>query len=76
MRHAGTAPHSRCGGRMIPRVRAWLDETHGAGFELASVDDTEGFGLSSMRARTRSLGGVFWVESQPAQGTSVEVVLP
>ena len=48
----------------------------GEGFDPSSVDDTEGFGLSSMRARTRALGGALWMDSSPAGGTTVEVVLP
>jgi signal transduction histidine kinase len=48
----------------------------GDGFDVAAVDDAAGFGLSSMRARTRSIGGVLWVDSRPAHGTTVEVVLP
>jgi signal transduction histidine kinase len=48
----------------------------GEGFDPTSVDDTQGFGLSTMRARARALGGVLSVESRPAFGTTVEVVLP
>jgi len=48
----------------------------GEGFDPASVDDAKGFGLSTMRARTRSLGGALWLESTPSGGTTVEVVLP
>src|ERR671930_520804 len=48
----------------------------GQGFDPTAVDDAGGFGLSTMRARARALGGVFSVESQPALGTTVEVVLP
>jgi signal transduction histidine kinase len=48
----------------------------GQGFDPTAVDDTRGFGLSTMRARARGLGGVLSVESRPARGTTVEVVLP
>jgi signal transduction histidine kinase len=48
----------------------------GEGFDPTSVDDTQGFGLSTMRARARALGGVLSVESRPASGTTVEVLLP
>jgi signal transduction histidine kinase len=48
----------------------------GQGFDVASVDDTRGFGLSTMRARTRALGGMLSVESKPGLGTTVEVALP
>jgi len=48
----------------------------GRGFDLTEVDDTAGFGLSTMRARVRSLGGELSVESRPAGGTTVQVDLP
>jgi signal transduction histidine kinase len=51
-------------------------EDDGRGFDPTAVDDTRGFGLSTMRARARALGGVLSVDSRPALGTTVEVVLP
>jgi signal transduction histidine kinase len=48
----------------------------GQGFDPTAVDDARGFGLSTMRARARALGGALSVESRPACGTTVEVVLP
>jgi PAS domain S-box-containing protein len=47
----------------------------GIGFDLAAVADQR-FGLKGIRERTRMLGGQCTVESQPGQGTRVEVVLP
>ena len=44
--------------------------------DRVGIDDTRGFGLSTMRARARALGGALSVESRPARGTTVEVVLP
>ncbi|MGW6914949.1 sensor histidine kinase [Kitasatospora sp. NPDC054939] len=35
-----------------------------------------GFGLPSMRARARALGGTFALESAPGQGTALAVLLP
>lgn len=35
-----------------------------------------GFGLPSMRARARALGGTFAVESAPGEGTALAVLLP
>ncbi|MFG3052828.1 sensor histidine kinase [Kitasatospora sp. NPDC048239] len=35
-----------------------------------------GFGLPSMRARARALGGTFTVESAPGEGTALAVLLP
>ncbi|MER7704441.1 sensor histidine kinase [Kitasatospora sp. NPDC097605] len=55
----------------------------GAGFEpsavggpQASADGDGGFGLPSMRARARALGGTFAVESAPGEGTALAVLLP
>ncbi|MFJ9454792.1 sensor histidine kinase [Kitasatospora sp. NPDC101447] len=52
----------------------------GAGFEPAAVAGRTGgdggFGLPSMRARARALGGTFTVESAPGEGTAVAVQLP
>ena len=48
----------------------------GQGFDPAEADDTSGYGLSTMRARVRSLGGEFGIESRPAGGTTVQVDLP
>jgi len=48
----------------------------GQGFDPTEVDDTAGYGLSTMRARVRSLGGEFSIESRPAVGTTVQVDLP
>jgi signal transduction histidine kinase len=48
----------------------------GQGFDPTEVDDTSGYGLSTMRARVRSLGGEFSIESRPAVGTTVQVDLP
>nr|BFD90157.1 sensor histidine kinase [Kitasatospora sp. Xyl93] len=52
----------------------------GAGFDPAAAAGRAGgdggFGLPSMRARARALGGGFTVESAPGQGTTVAVQLP
>ncbi|MER6364683.1 sensor histidine kinase [Kitasatospora sp. NPDC001527] len=55
----------------------------GAGFDPAAVrgpaaaaEGEGGFGLPSMRARARALGGTFAVESAPAEGTALAVLLP
>jgi glucose-6-phosphate-specific signal transduction histidine kinase len=39
-------------------------------------DYTYGIGLLSMRERAQELGGVFEIESQPGQGTTVRATLP
>ncbi|MFI6155295.1 sensor histidine kinase [Kitasatospora sp. NPDC051170] len=53
----------------------------GAGFDPAAVAGRTGggdggFGLPSMRARARALGGRFTVESAPGEGTALAVQLP
>ncbi len=46
----------------------------GGGFDPDTVD--QGFGLTSMRERAEAFGGVFRLESAPARGATVEVVVP
>jgi signal transduction histidine kinase len=48
----------------------------GGGFDPASVAGGPGFGLTSMRERAESLGGVFRAESAPGRGSVIEVTLP
>ncbi|GAA2803068.1 sensor histidine kinase [Kitasatospora sp. CM 4170] len=55
----------------------------GTGFDPAAVAAAAGtaggdggFGLPSMRARARALGGTFTVESAPGEGTALAVLLP
>jgi signal transduction histidine kinase len=48
----------------------------GIGFDPANVVDGEGFGLSTMRARTRDLGGELRITRRPEGGTQVEVLIP
>jgi signal transduction histidine kinase len=47
----------------------------GIGFDVSSLD-SEGIGLTSMRTRALGLGGEMTVESQPGQGTKIEVRVP
>ena len=50
---------------------------NGVGFDPAEVLEQarSGLGLSSMRERIETLGGLFFIRSS-AQGTSIEIVLP
>lgn len=51
----------------------------GEGFDPEAVDaggPYAGLGLLTMEERTRALGGVFSLKSQPGQGTAVEARLP
>jgi signal transduction histidine kinase len=55
----------------------WLRITDdGDGFDPSRPAPETGFGLTSMKERTESLGGEFRLSSEPGQGTSVEIVLP
>src|SRR5438094_10602752 len=53
-------------------------EDAGAGFDpdAAAPHDTGGFGLLSMAARARSLGGELLVTSRPGHGTCGRATLP
>lgn len=52
-------------------------EDNGTGFDQRAGDTlTAGFGLVSMRERAEALGGVFELQSQPGEGTRVEVRVP
>ena len=48
----------------------------GIGFDPAELMDGEGFGLTTMRARTHDLGGELEIRARPEGGTEVEVVIP
>jgi signal transduction histidine kinase len=55
----------------------WLRVTDdGEGFDPTDVRPGSGYGLTSMRERTETLGGQFTVSSVPGEGTCVEVQLP
>ena len=75
---ANTAKHS--GSRQVSlilrsdggRVRMRVSDS-GQGFDTAACRD--GFGLTSMRERARSVGGELRISSQPGAGSKVEVTL-
>jgi NarL family two-component system sensor histidine kinase LiaS len=48
----------------------------GVGFDPAELDEETGFGLSTMRARAREIGGQLRIGRQHDGGTEVEVVIP
>jgi signal transduction histidine kinase len=55
----------------------WLRITDdGVGFDVNGSRSESGYGLTSMRERTETLGGQFTVSSVPGEGTCVEVLLP
>jgi signal transduction histidine kinase len=51
-------------------------EDDGCGFDTRLAERSGGFGLLSMKERAASIGARFSVESSPARGTRVEVVVP
>ncbi|MBI3664863.1 MAG: histidine kinase, partial [Acidobacteria bacterium] len=52
-------------------------EDDGKGFDVrAPRPAQDGIGLTSIRQRVRSLGGVFQIESAPGEGTRLSVSLP
>ena len=71
-RHSGSRRASlilrRDGGRVRMQVR-----DSGDGFDTAACSD--GFGLTSMRERARSVGGELHVSSEPGAGSRVEAML-
>jgi signal transduction histidine kinase len=48
----------------------------GRGFDPAAPNPSEHFGLFSVAERIRSIGGHIRVESQPGQGTRIEIDTP
>jgi signal transduction histidine kinase len=52
-------------------------EDRGVGFDPAGVDsDASHLGLTSMHERVKALGGSLSVESQPQQGTRIQIKVP
>ncbi len=49
-------------------------QDNGCGFEIGN--NTTGFGLQGMKERTAALGGTFKIDSIPAQGCQINVVIP
>ncbi len=64
------------------RVTAHVDHTEfvveddGTGFDPFRSAPTDGFGLGTMRERTESVGGRFFVDSRPGRGTRIVAILP
>lgn len=48
----------------------------GGGFDPTQVDSAAHVGLEGMRERVEILGGTFWLQTAPGQGTVVRVSLP
>ena len=56
-------------------VRLRIEDT-GDGFDLKEAKGKGGLGLISMEERVRLVGGKFTINSQPGEGTAVEVFVP
>ena len=48
----------------------------GRGFDVGSLADTGGMGMSTMRQRAEHVGGTLSIQSSPGQGTRVRASLP
>ena len=48
----------------------------GVGFDPIELEDEPGFGLGTMRARARAIGGELRIGRRPEGGTEVEVTIP
>lgn len=58
-------------GRVMVTVR-----DDGQGFMPDAANGSHGLGLGLMRERASELGGEFWVESRPGDGTCVRIAIP
>jgi PAS domain S-box-containing protein len=61
---------------MADRVVRLEVRDNGQGFDLEAFKDRTGIGLASMQERAESLGGQLLIDSNPGQGTCVEVLVP
>ena len=73
-RHAGSTSLAVSLECDLQRVELWVKDD-GVGFDT-SADYPGHLGLSSMRERAHSLGGVLEIDSQPEHGTRVRAVFP
>ncbi len=66
----------------LKRMEAGIKLTirdNGAGFDVYQHrpgSDAAGLGLKSMRERAEIFGGTFWLDSQPGEGTTIELSWP
>jgi signal transduction histidine kinase len=51
-------------------------EDNGAGFDIATADGGEHFGVAGMRDRVEMIGGTFALRSAPGSGTTISVEVP
>ena len=48
---------------------------NGSGFEMTRLNDRRGFGISNIKQRVNSHGGVLTLQALPGEGTSVEIAI-
>ena len=51
-------------------------QDNGKGFETGKSQNSEGFGLTQIRARIRNMKGKFIIDSKPGQGTTISINIP
>ena len=58
------------------QVQMWTRD-EGIGFVVGERHPTQiGWGIAGMRERVRSVGGEFYLISEPGHGTQIEVIIP
>jgi two-component system, NarL family, sensor kinase len=53
-----------------------MAEDNGSGFEMEKVRQSPGHGLTQMKSRIENLNGSIHVDSSPARGTIISIVIP
>jgi len=51
-------------------------EDNGVGFKPEAIIDADGMGLTSIRKKTKQLGGTFTIDATPNRGTTILIDLP
>lgn len=62
--------------RKTPKGCAASLRDNGVGFDPASTEGSSHYGLKSMSARIRKIGGEITVDSAPGKGTAITIVVP
>jgi signal transduction histidine kinase len=75
VKHAGTNRARVVAERTGEFVRVVVAD-EGTGFDVATLEGADGFGLPSVRERLELVGGRLGVESAPGRGTRVTVAIP
>lgn len=75
LKHAA-ATHVLVRVQMTPQTAVLEVKDNGQGFDLATLPERQGVGMSSMRERVEKLVGVLTINSSPGQGAVVRVQVP